>query len=164
MRFPLEIFQAVREVVPANIPVGVRLSATDWIEGGWDIDQSITFCKAQENLGCSFAHVSSGGLSPLQQIPLGPGYQMPLASEVHRHVRMPVFGVGLITDPEQAEAIISDGKADAVAFARAMLYNPRWPWHAAAKLGAQVISPHQYWRPQPATHKSLFGTTRMGQR
>lgn len=164
MRFPLEVFDAVRAAVPADLPVGVRISATDWVEGGWEIEQSLELCKALEARGCAFMHVSSGGLSPRQQIPIGPGYQVPLAATVRRNTEMPVMAVGLITEPEQAEAVIAEGHADMVALARGLLYNPRWPWHAAAKLGAQVQVPRQYWRSQPAEHKTLFGSIRIGQR
>ena len=164
MRFPLEVFAAVREAFPADKPVGVRISGTDWAEGGWDIAQSIVFSKALEALGCAFMHVSSGGLVTGQKIPVGPGYQIPLAEAVRQQVGVPVIGVGLITEPEQAEAIVAEGRADAVALARGILYDPRWPWHAAAKLGGQVSAPRQYWRSQPAEHKALFGSTRIGQR
>lgn len=164
MRFPLEVFEAVKAAVPADFPVGLRLSASDWVDGGWDVAQSVVFCKELEARGCAYAHVSSGGLSPQQKIVLGPGYQVHFAEEVKRNVAMPVIAVGLITEAEQAEAIIAEGKADMVALARTMLYNPRWPWHAAAKLGGQVSVPPQYWRSQPADQKALFGKISMGQR
>ena len=164
LRFPLEVFDAVRAALPAGLPLGVRFSATDWVEGGWDVEQSIAFSEALQARGCNFLHVSSGGLSPQQKIPLGPGYQIPLAAAIRRAVRTPVIGVGLVTQPEQAEAIVADGQADLVALARGMLYDPRWPWHAAAKLGAQVQAPPQYWRSQPAEHKALFAGARIGQR
>ncbi|RYY92213.1 MAG: oxidoreductase, partial [Comamonadaceae bacterium] len=109
-------------------------------------------------------HVSTGGVSPLQKIPLGPGYQVPHARQVKEAVGLPTIAVGLITDPEQAEAIVAEGQADAVALARAMLYDPRWPWHAAAKLGARVTAPKQYWRSQPREHKDLFEAASFGQR
>ncbi len=156
MRFPLEVFDAVRAAVPARVPLGVRISATDWVDGGWEIEQSVAFSKALQQRGCSFIHVSSGGLSPAQQIPAGPGYQLAFAERIRRETGMPTMAVGLITEPEQAEQIIASGQADMVALARGMLYDPRWPWHAAAKLGAQVDAPKQYWRSQPAAFKSLF--------
>ncbi|SCC95805.1 NADPH dehydrogenase [Thiomonas sp. X19] len=164
MRFVLEVFDAVRAAVPARVPVGVRLSATDWVDNGWDPAQSAALCAALEPRGCAYAHVSSGGLSPRQAITVGPGYQVGFAESIRRHVSMPVIAVGLITEAEQAEAIVADGRADLVALARAMLYDPRWPWHAAARLGAQVTAPPQYWRCQPSAHKALFGSTRVGQR
>ncbi|MGV7211549.1 NADH:flavin oxidoreductase/NADH oxidase [Oxalobacteraceae bacterium A2-2] len=157
LRFPLEVFDAVRAAFPADKPVGVRLSATDWVEGGWDLQQSVEFSRALEQRGAAYVHVSSGGLSPRQKIAVGPGYQIPFAQEIKRHVAIPVIGVGLVTEPEQAETILADGSADLVALARAMLYDPRWPWHAAAKLGAQVSAPKQYWRSQPSAYKTLFG-------
>jgi len=164
MRYPLDVFDAVRSAFPAEKPVGVRISATDWVEGAWDIAQSVELCKALERRGCSYIHVSSGGVSPLQKVPLGPGYQVPLAQEVRRNVGIPVVAVGLITDPEQAESIVGSGQADFVALARGLLYDPRWPWHAAARLGGQVKAPRQYWRCEPAAHKGLFVAARLGQR
>lgn len=164
LRFPLEVFDAVRAALPAKLPLGVRFSATDWVEDGWDLEQSIAFSQALAARGCSFLHVSSGGVSPQQQIPLGPGYQVPLATEIRRAVKVPVIAVGLVTEPEQAEAIVAEGQADLVALGRGMLYDPRWPWHAAARLGAQVEAPRQYWRSQPAELKALFAGARVGQR
>ena len=163
MRFPLEVFEAVRAAVP-QVCVGMRISASDWVEGGWDLEQSVRFAHALETLGCHFIHVSSGGVSPRQKIPVGAGYQIAFAERIKRETTLPTIGVGLITEPQQAEHILQSGQADMVALARAMLYNPRWPWHAAAELGAQVDAPPQYWRSQPHQHKHLFGDTRLGQR
>jgi 2,4-dienoyl-CoA reductase-like NADH-dependent reductase (Old Yellow Enzyme family) len=156
MRFPLEIFDIVRANFAAGKPVGVRVSATDWVEGGWDIEQTAAFAQALQQRGCSFIDVSSGGLSPLQKIALGPGYQVPFAQRIKRETGLPTIAVGLITEAEQAEDIIAGGQADMVALARAMLYDARWPWHAAAKLGAQVDAPPQYLRAQPRELKHLF--------
>lgn len=156
MRFPLEVFEVVRAAFPAERPVGVRVSATDWVEGGWDPAQTFAFAAALKARGCDFIDVSSGGLSPLQQISLRPGYQVPFAERLRQEVGMPTIAVGLITEARQAEAIIASGQADMVALARGMLYDPRWPWHAAAELGAQVDAPPQYWRCQPREHKELF--------
>lgn len=156
MRLLLEVFDAVRAAFPPNKPIGVRISGTDWVPGGWDIEQSVALAKALDARGCNAIHVSSGGLSPQQQIPVGPNYQVPLAREIKSAVSMPVIAVGLITDPEQAEAILVNGEADAVALARAMLYNPRWPWHAAAKLGEKVMASPQYLRCEPREVKGLF--------
>ena len=164
MRFPLEVFDAVRAAFPADRPVGVRVSATDWAPGGWDLEQTIAFATALEQRGCAFIDVSSGGLTPGQDIPVGPGYQVPLAEGVKRATAMPTIAVGLITDPQQAEDIVASGKADMVALARGILYDPRWPWHAAAALGAEVQAPKQYWRSQPREYKRLFGTTSIEQR
>ena len=157
LRFPLEVFETVRAAFPADKSVSIRVSGTDWVEGGWDIEQTVEFAKALEARGCDAIHVSSGGLSPAQKIPLGPGYQVPLARAVKQAVKMPVVTVGLITDFTQAEEIIATGDADLIALARAMLYDPRWPWHAAAALGATVKAPNQYLRCEPANVKGLFG-------
>lgn len=157
MRFVLEVYAAVKAALPADFPVGVRISATDWLDNGWDITQSVQLCHALKALDCAYIHVSSGGLSPQQQIPLHPNYQVSFAAEIHQAVGLPTIAVGLITEAEQAEAIIAEGRADMVALARAMLYDPRWPWHAAAKLGAQIEAPPQYWRCQPRNLKQLFG-------
>ncbi|MCJ1899289.1 NADH:flavin oxidoreductase/NADH oxidase [Paracoccus versutus] len=156
MRFPLEVFEAVRDAVPAGYPVTVRISGTDWVEGGWDIQGSIAFSQALAARGCAAIHVSSGGLDRRQQIPVGPGYQVPLARAVRQAVGIPVIAVGLITEPEQAEAIVATGDADMVALARTVLYDPRWPWHAAARLGASVSAPPQFWRSQPSGLRDLF--------
>jgi 2,4-dienoyl-CoA reductase-like NADH-dependent reductase (Old Yellow Enzyme family) len=164
MRFPLEVFDAIRAAVSPEMVVGMRISATDWVEGGWDLGQSLALSEALEQRGCQFLHVSSGGLSPLQKIPVGPGYQIEFAARIKQETSMPVIGVGLITEAKQAETIIQTGQADMVALARAMLYDPRWPWHAAAELGASVSAPPQYWRSQPHEYKNLFGDTRLGQR
>jgi len=164
MRFPLEVFKAVRAAVPAPMVVGVRISAHDWVDNGWDVEQSVAFAQALEAAGCHFIHVSSGGVSPQQKIPVGPGYQIGFAACIKRETAMPVIGVGMITEAAQAEQIIASGQADMVALARAMLFDPRWPWHAAAELGAHVTAPPQYWRSQPRQYKDLFGETRLGQR
>ena len=156
MRFPLEVFEAVRAAFPADKPVWVRVSATDWVEGGWSLDETVVYAKALQARGCAAIDVSSGGLSAKQAIPIGPGYQVPLAKRLKDGVGMPTMAVGLITEPAQAEAILAEGQADAVALARAMLYDPRWPWHAAAALGAQVSAPPQYWRSAPHGVKGLF--------
>jgi len=164
MRYPLEVFAAVRSAVPASMAVGMRISASDWVEGGWDVEQSVRFSQELEKLGCHFMHVSSGGISPAQKIPVAPGYQIEFAERIKRETAMPTIGVGLITEAGQAERILEKGQADMVALARAMLFDPRWPWHAAAALGAQVTAPKQYWRSQPREYKDLFGETRLGQR
>ena len=156
MRFPLEVFDAVRAAFPADLAVSMRVSGTDWADGGWDIDQTIAFARALEARGCAAIHVSSGGLTPAQQIPVGPSYQVPLARAVKKATRMPVIAVGLITEFEQAEAVVGTGDADLIALARTILYNPRWPWHAAAHFGAQVKVPDQYLRSQPRQYPDLF--------
>lgn len=159
MRFPLEVFDAVRAAFPAEKAVTIRVSGTDWVEGGWDAEQTVAFAKMLEARGCDAVHVSSGGLSAAQQIPIGPSYQVPLARAVKSAVKIPVVAVGLITEPEQAEAIVATGDADMIALARTILYDARWPWHAAAELGGQVRVPKQYLRSQPRQFKDLFAVT-----
>ncbi|MCZ2496853.1 oxidoreductase [Xylophilus sp. Kf1] len=164
MRFPLEIYDAVRAAFPAERPVWMRVSATDWVEGGWDLDSTVALAQALKARGCEAIHVSTGGVSPQQKIAPGPNYQVPHAQRVKDESGLATIAVGLITEAAQAEAIVAEGQADAVGLARAMLYDPRWPWHAAAELGAQVVAPPQYWRSQPARFKDLFKGSRMGQR
>jgi NADPH2 dehydrogenase len=156
MRFPLEVFEAVRAVFPADRPVGVRLSATDWVEGGWDLPQTIVLAKALKARGADWIDVSSGGLSHAQRIATGPGYQVPFAEAVKRETGVTTMAVGMITQAAQAEAIIANGQADLVALARGMLYDPRWGWHAAAELGATIAAAPQYWRSAPSGHPHLF--------
>ena len=164
MRFPLEVFAAVRGAFPARSPVWMRISATDWLPNGWDVDEAVAFSRALQQHGCDAIHVSSAGISPLQVIKLGPGYQVPFAARIKADVGLPTIAVGLITEPEQSVSILAREEADAVSLARAMLYDPRWPWHAAARLGAHVWAPKQYWRCQPREHKDLFESTSFGQR
>ncbi|RAT64136.1 oxidoreductase [Lonsdalea populi] len=154
MRLVLDIFADVREAV--CIAVGVRISATDWVTGGWNEDDSATLSKRLEALGCDYIHVSSGGLSPDQEIPVGPNYQVPLASKIHESVNISTIAVGLITEAEQAEAIIATGQADFIALARGVLFDPRWPWHAAAKLGETLRVSPQYLRCEPHALRGLF--------
>jgi 2,4-dienoyl-CoA reductase-like NADH-dependent reductase (Old Yellow Enzyme family) len=157
MRFPLEVFDAVRAAFPARKPVGVRISASDWIDGGWDIDQSIAYVRELQQRGVDWIDASSGGIAPHQKIIVGPGYQVPFAHAIKQATGVTTFAVGMITEPQQADELIQSGKADFVALARAMLYDARWPWHAAAALGAQVDAPPQYWRSPPHGHGKLFG-------
>ena len=156
MRFPLEVFDAVRAAFPRERSVSMRVSGTDWVEGGWDIEQTVAFARALEERGCGAVHVSSGGLTPRQRPPFGPSYQVPLARAVKQATSMPVVAVGLITEFEQAEAIVSTGDADIIALARAILFNPRWPWHAAAHFGVRIRVPNQYLRSQPQRCADLF--------
>lgn len=162
MRFPLEVFAAVRAVFKG--PVGVRVSATDWVEGGWDLAQTTEFALRLKALGCDFAHVSSGGVSPQQKITIGPGYQVPFARHIRQATGMTTTTVGLITQPQQAEDILQAGDADLIALARALMYKPRWPWEAAAALGATVTASPQYWRGLPREAESVFGKVSIGQR
>jgi NADPH2 dehydrogenase len=164
MRYPLEVFEAVRAAFPAEKPVGIKVSSTDWVEGGLDLAQTIEYAKELKKRGVDWVDASSGGVSPQQKIPLGPGYQVPFAQGIKEATGVTTMAVGLITEAKQAEDIVASGKADMVALARAMLYDPRWGWHAAAELGGQVFAPPQYWRSQPSTQKALFGATTFGTR
>ena len=154
----------MREVFPADRPVGVRVSATDWVDGGWDVQQTTAFAQELKKRGVDWVDVSSGGVSPAQKIPLGPGYQVPFAQAIKAATGVTTIAVGLITEPQQAEEILASGQAELVALARGILYDARWPWHAAAELGATVEAPPQYWRSQPSQQKALFGETRFGGR
>jgi 2,4-dienoyl-CoA reductase-like NADH-dependent reductase (Old Yellow Enzyme family) len=156
MQMTLRVFHAVRDALPREKTIGVRISATDWVEGGWKIEDSIALSRELEQSGCDYIHVSSGGLSGDQKITLCPGYQVPLARQIKENVNMPVIAVGLITEPQHAESIIATGEADLVAIGRGMLFDPRWPWHAAVELGAQVTAPNQYLRSAPHSCKNLF--------
>jgi 2,4-dienoyl-CoA reductase-like NADH-dependent reductase (Old Yellow Enzyme family) len=164
MRFPLEVYDAVRAAFSADKPVGVRVSATDWVDGGWDLEQTLAFTRTLKACGCAYVDVSSGGMSPAQKISLGPGYQVPFAERIKRDTGLLTMAVGLITEPEQANKIIEQGQADMVSLARGILYNPRWPWHAAAQLGHDVEAPKQYWRSQPRELKNLFVNATTGTR
>jgi 2,4-dienoyl-CoA reductase-like NADH-dependent reductase (Old Yellow Enzyme family) len=164
MRFPLEVFAAVRKVWPQAKPLGVRISASDWIEGGWDLPQSIEFARRLKTLGCDWIDASSGGLAPGQKITLVPGYQVPFAEAIRKEVDIPTIAVGLITEPKQAEDIIAAGRADMVALARGLLYEPHWAWRAAAELGGEVLAPKQYWRAPPRGADAIFRGAKVGQR
>jgi 2,4-dienoyl-CoA reductase-like NADH-dependent reductase (Old Yellow Enzyme family) len=156
LRFPLECFAAARGAFPADRPAGVRLSATDWIEGGWDLEQSVVFAAALEARGCDVIHVSSGGLRQDQRITTGPVYQTGFASEIRRRAAIPTIAVGEITEPLQAETIVRSGQADMVALARGMLWDPRWIWKAALALGAELELPPPYARCNPALRAKPF--------
>lgn len=158
MRFPLEIFDVVREAF-ASGPVTMRVSATDWVDGGWSLDETIAFARAPETKGCDGIHVSTGGLAAEQKIPVGPSYQVPFARAVKAATSMPVVAVGLITDFDQAEEILRMGDADMIAIARAILYDPRWPWRAAAHFKESVKAAPQYLRCQPREFPTLFAGT-----
>ena len=158
IRFTLEVVQAIQQVVPHDFPVGIRISATDWMDGenAWNIESSIELSKVLEQFGVAYIHVSSGGLHEKQDIKIAASYQVPFASAIKKQVNVPVITVGLITEAEQAEQILQNEDADAIGLARAILYDPRWPWHAAAKLGEKVQIAPQYLRCQPHGVKDLF--------
>lgn len=146
VRLLLQVAQAVRKVWPGHLPLFVRISATDWAEGGWDLAQSIRLAKLLKEIGVDLIDCSSGGIIPGAKVPVGPGYQSAFAAEIRREAGIMTGAVGLITAPEQAEHIIRSGQADAVLLARELLRNPYWPLQAAKKLGAEVHWPVQYLR------------------
>lgn len=145
MRFPLEVFEAVRGAWPHDKPLGVRFNATDWDERGFTPDEAVVFARELRDLGCDFVELSSGSNSAVTP-PLAPGYQVPFSARVRREAGIPTIAVGLIRDPRHAHAIVAEGQADLVALARGILDNPRWPWHAARLLGEKVEQPYQYAR------------------
>lgn len=163
MRFPLEVIEAVRAAWPSDKPLGARITGSDWMEGGLTVEDAVVFARELKALGVDYVCVSSGGISFKAAVPIGPGYQVPLAQRVRRETGMVTRAVGLIADPHQAERIVASGDADIVAMARAFLDDPRWVWHAAEALGGVAAYPPQYirsrgdlWpgariaRPQPA--------------
>ena len=154
IRFPMEVFSAVRKSYKGVL--GLRLSATDWVDNGWTPEECVQYVKALKDQRCDFIHVSSGGISAEQKIKIGSNYQVPFAKLIKDSVDIPVIAVGLITEPSQADQIISSGSADFVALARGMLYNPRWGWQAAAALHGQVTASPQYWRCPPRGSESIF--------
>ncbi|HEV2678485.1 MAG TPA: NADH:flavin oxidoreductase/NADH oxidase [Aliidongia sp.] len=149
MRFPLEVFDAVRAVWPADRPLGVRVSATDWLEGGLTIADTIAFGHELKSRGVDFVCISSGGIGR-PRIPVGAGYQVPLARQFRAETGIVTRAVGMIVKAEHANRVIEDQDADMVALARAVIDDPRWPWHAAATLGAKLAYPPQYERGTPA--------------
>jgi len=152
MRFPLGVARAVRAVVPRGIPLGARFTGSDWLDGGLTVADAVMFAKSLKEAGLDYIDVSSGGVSTQGQasVPKNPGYNVPLADQIRREAAIPTRVVGLIVSPEQAEAIIADGRADMVALARAFLDDPHWAWHAAQVLGGEVTHPPQYQRAAPA--------------
>lgn len=162
MRFVLELFSAVRKEWGGVL--GVRLSASDWIENGWNLEESVELTQRLKLLGCDYIHVSSGGISPKQKIQLGPNYQVPFAKEIKQKTGMATMAVGLITEPIQAEEILQNHEADLIALARAFLYKPRWGWEAAAALQGHVSASPQYWRCLPREAQAVFADVKMGQR
>ena len=162
IRFPLEVFQAVRAAFKGSL--GMRLSATDWVEGGWTPEETADLALRLKQAGADFVHISSGGISPQQKIAIGPEYQVPFAKLVKQKSGLPTMAVGLITTPQQAEDVLMRGDADLVALARPFLYKSRWMWEAAAALGGTVQASQQYWRCMPREAQGIFGAVRIGQR
>jgi 2,4-dienoyl-CoA reductase-like NADH-dependent reductase (Old Yellow Enzyme family) len=150
VRFPLAVAARLRAVWPASLPMFVRISATDWVEGGWSLEDSVEFARRLKTLGIDLVDCSSGGAVPGAKIPAGPGYQTPLAAAVRKEAGIATGAVGMLTSPEQAEQIVATGQADAVLLARELLRNPYWPLMAAQRLKASVEWPKQYLRAVPA--------------
>jgi 2,4-dienoyl-CoA reductase-like NADH-dependent reductase (Old Yellow Enzyme family) len=146
VRFALEVAKAIREVWPATLPLFCRVSATDWAEGGWDLEQTIELSKRLKPLGVDLIDTSSGGAVPYQKIPVGPGYQVGFAEAIRKQAGIATGAVGMITDPAQADTILATGQADLVFLAREMLRDPYWPRRAAQALGVKITGPMQYGR------------------
>lgn len=149
MRFPLRVFEAVKSACSDEVAVGARITGSDWMEGGITVEDAIAFASELKKRGCHYVDVTSGGISLGAKIEVGPGYQVPFAAEIRRRVDIPVWSVGLIVKPEQAEAIVKGGEADMVALARTALDDPHWAWNAAQVLGGEVDRPPQYARSAP---------------
>ena len=146
MRFPLEVFSALREVWPEVKPMGVRLSATDWVDNGWTPENSVLYAQKLKILGCDYICASSGGISERQRLELSEGYQVKFAEKIRKEVGIPTMAVGMIYDPHHAESVVADGQADMVALARGLLFDPHWAVRAAAVLDVEITSPPQYAR------------------
>ncbi len=156
IRLTIEILEEIKKVIPTDYPVGIRISATDWVDGGWDLEASIALAKAVDKLGVAYIHVSSGGLHKDQKIAVYPEYQVNFAHEIKKAVNTPVIAVGLITEAAQAERILQARQADAIGIARGILYDPRWPWHAAVELNQTIAIAPQYFRFQSRQANHLF--------
>jgi 2,4-dienoyl-CoA reductase-like NADH-dependent reductase (Old Yellow Enzyme family) len=149
MRFPLRIFERVKAAIPAEIALGVRITGSDWLEGGITVEEAVAFASALKALGCDYVDVTSGGIALGAKIAVGPSYQVGFADAVRRGAGIPVWSVGLIVTAQQAEDIVASGQADMVALARTVLDDPRWGWHAAQALGVEIKRPQQYERAAP---------------
>ncbi len=156
MRYPLEVFAAMRAAWPGDKPMGARVSATDWVEGGWTPEETVVFARELKKLGCDYVDVSSGALDPRQQIPLGEGYQVRFSDQVRREAGVPTMTVGLIARARHAEEIVATGKADFVCLARAAMWDPRWAWHAAEELGAEAKYAPKTMPCHPSMRPQLF--------
>jgi 2,4-dienoyl-CoA reductase-like NADH-dependent reductase (Old Yellow Enzyme family) len=150
MRFPLQVFEAVRAAWPAEKPLGARITGTDWLQNGLTIEEAVRFARELKLRGCDYICVTSGGIVQKAPIPYAPGYMAPLAARIRREVGIATRAVGYITTPELANAIVADGQADQVAIGRGFLDDPRWVWHAAAALGETIAYPPQYEKTRPA--------------
>jgi 2,4-dienoyl-CoA reductase-like NADH-dependent reductase (Old Yellow Enzyme family) len=150
MRYPLEIVRRVRGVWPSELPLFVRISATDWVQGGWSVEDSVTLSKKLKLLGVDLVDVSSGGIVPHAVIPVGPLFQVPLSERIRKEANISTGAVGLVSDPEEAESIVVSGKGDVVFIGRAMLRNSNWPLEASLKLNGSISPPDSYLRGWPA--------------
>jgi len=146
LRFPLQVTDAVRAVVPPGVPFGARITGSDWLDGGLAVEDAVAVARALKAAGLDYIDVSSGGVTTQAPPPVAPGYNAPIAEAVRRESGLPTRTVGLIVSPKQAEAIVAEGRADMVALARAFLDDPHWAWHAALELGGEVAHPPQYLR------------------
>jgi 2,4-dienoyl-CoA reductase-like NADH-dependent reductase (Old Yellow Enzyme family) len=161
-RFPLQVFKAVRAAYSGVL--GMRLSATDWVENGWTPEETADFAARLKQEGANFVHISTAGVAAQQKIPVGPEFQVPFAKLVKDKTGLPTIAVGLITEPHKADDIIARGDADLVGLARSFLYKPRWVWEAAAALHGKVQASPQYWRCMPREAQGIFEAEKMGQR
>jgi NADPH2 dehydrogenase len=150
MRFPLQVVRDTRAVVPRGIPLGARITGTDWVDGGLTADDAVAMAKTLKAAGIDYVDISSANITPESRWPNEPGFNVPIAERVRRETGLPVRVVGMIVNAKQAEAIIAEGRADMIAMARAFLDDPHWAWHAAQILGAEVERPPQYQRVGPA--------------
>lgn len=149
MRFPLEVARDVRAAIPRSIPLGARITGTDWLDGGLTADDAVTLTKALKQAGLDYVDISSGNITSDSRAPSDPGYNVPIAEQVRREAGLPVRTVGMIVNAKQADTIVAEGNADMIALARAVLDDPHWGWHAAQYLGAEVARPVQYARSAP---------------
>lgn len=156
MRFPLETFKAMRAAWPAGKPLGIRLSATDWVDGGWNPDETVILARELKEAGCDYVDISTGGLDLRQKIPLAQGYQVPFSARVRQETGIVTMSVGLIDKPDHAEQIVAKGEADLVVIARGALYDPRWAWHAAEALGVETEYAPKYKVCHPSLRPQLF--------
>ena len=146
MKFPLEVAAAMRESWPKDRSLGIRINATDWVDGAWTPDDAVVYVRELQKIGLDFVCVSSGATVPYAKIPVGPGFQVQFSEKIRKETGMKTRAVGMIADPDQAEEILVSGKADMIAMARAILDNPRWVWHAAERFGVKLDLPPQYAR------------------
>ncbi|MBV9348046.1 MAG: NADH:flavin oxidoreductase/NADH oxidase [Pseudolabrys sp.] len=156
MRYPLEVFKAVRDAWPKDKPLGIRVSAVDWVDGGTTIEDTVAFAKELKTLGCDYMDVSSGQLDARQKIPFAPSFNVPFAARIKKDAGMPTMSVGLITGAKEAEEIVASGKADMIAMARGAMYDPRWPIHAAMELGAEPPFPPRLMPAHPKMRPMIF--------